>query len=52
MPKKEKIIPPSKPTLTKASEELRKGKSTGARIESEESVAKRQGVKRKVSKKK
>lgn len=50
MPNKEKIVPPSKKALTKASEELRKGGSPGGRVISEESVAKRQGVKRKASK--
>ena len=47
MPKKEKITPPSKKTLTKASKQLRKGGSVGARVVSEESVAKQQGAKRK-----
>jgi hypothetical protein len=45
--KKEKIVPPSKKTLTKASGELRKGGSLGGRVESEEATAKRQHVKRK-----
>jgi hypothetical protein len=52
MPKKEKITPPSKKTLKKASEELRKGGSLGGRVESEEAAAKRQGATRKGQRKK
>jgi hypothetical protein len=46
-PKKEKIKPPTKPTLTAAAGELRKGKKPGARVEADESVAVKQGVAKK-----
>ncbi len=52
MLKKEKIIPPSKEDLNEAGKELRKGSGPAGRVESEASVAKRQGAKRKGTKRK
>jgi hypothetical protein len=47
MPKrKETIVPPTKKTLKAASNELRQGSSPGARAMADQSVAKKQGVKR------
>jgi hypothetical protein len=47
MPKKETIIPPSKKDLRDASSQLRKGHSSGGRTMADQSVAKREGAKRK-----
>lgn len=47
MPKKETITPPSKKELRDASKELRKGHSSGGRTMADQSVAKREGAKRK-----
>lgn len=52
MPTKEKIIPPSKEDLKEAGKELRKGSGPAGRVESDASVAKRQGAKRKGAKRK
>jgi hypothetical protein len=43
---KERITPPSKKDLSAASKELRKGSGPGGRVMSDQSVAKKQGVKR------
>lgn len=43
---KERIIPPSKKDLSAASKELRRGSGPGGRVMSDQSVAKKQGVKR------
>jgi hypothetical protein len=42
---KETIKPPTEKSLKDASEQLRKGHSSGGRTMSDESVAKREGVK-------
>ena len=47
MPKKETITPPSKRDLRDASKELRKGHPSGGRTMADQSVAKREGAKRK-----
>lgn len=47
MAKKETIIPPSKKALSDGSKELRKGHSSGGRTLADQSVAKREGAKRK-----
>lgn len=47
MPKKEKIIPPSKKELAAASKALRKGNTLGGRVMADGAAAKKQGVKRK-----
>jgi hypothetical protein len=44
MAKKETITPPSKKALKDASEQLRKGHSSGGRTLADESVAVREGV--------
>lgn len=46
MAKKEKIIPPSKKDIRAASKELRRGSGPGGRVMADQSVAKRQHVKR------
>jgi hypothetical protein len=46
MAKKERITPPSKKDLRAASKELRRGSGPGGRVMADQSVAKRQGVKR------
>jgi hypothetical protein len=46
---KERITPPSKKDLKAASKEMRKGSGPGGRVMADQSVAKKQGVKRKKS---
>lgn len=47
MKKKEKIKPPTKKELTKASEALRKGKTLGGRVMAEQAAAVKEGVAKK-----
>ena len=49
MAKKERVIPPSKRELKDASRQLKKRHPSGGRTMADESVAKRQGVRRKQS---
>jgi hypothetical protein len=46
MAKKERIIPPSKKDVSQSAKALPKGSGPAGRVMSDQSVAKRQGVKR------